>query len=267
MPPAFPDFRRRKKNHPTARIAIAPTATPTPTPAFAPLDRPDDDDDDDGVAEGDEVGAAVAVWCLVDVLLLADVVASGAKTCAIVMGDLSQHSVLLPQHHVLEFAVPSHEVTTTNAFELPTPGFFEESQQNHSDPTRQSHFKLERERERERMYRVLRADIQAIILPVRRRALVSEIRYVLDRCAVVVGCLPLVHAQSVLQALVLGASIVSAATVWVCAVCATAHAVGAGVLVAWLVLEAGFTVSVRIVAYGGSQRRCQEEEIEIAHNV
>jgi hypothetical protein len=122
-------LRLRKKKNPSERIARTPKATPTPTPAFAPLDSPDDDDgdgdgdgDEDEVADGDEVGA-VAVVCWVDVLLLAEAVASGAKTCAMVTGDLSQHSVLLPQHQVFEVAVPSHGITMTISLELPTPGF------------------------------------------------------------------------------------------------------------------------------------------------
>jgi hypothetical protein len=121
-------LRLRKQKNPSERIARTPRATPTPTPAFAPLDSPDDDDgdgdgDEDEVANGDEVGAEVAVVCWVDVLLLAEVVVSGAKTCAMVTGDLSQHSVLLPQHQVLEVAVPSHGITMTISLELPTPGF------------------------------------------------------------------------------------------------------------------------------------------------
>jgi hypothetical protein len=92
--------RLRQKKNAANIIAIAPTATPTPIPAFAPSESPD----------------AVELLLVEDVLPL--------NTAAIVIAlEVPQQLVLLPQHQVVEFAVPSHGVTRVSELMLPSVEF------------------------------------------------------------------------------------------------------------------------------------------------
>lgn len=115
-------------NIPSPISVRAPTAAPTPIPAFVPVDRPlSERAVFVGVAVDESaVHVVEAVLTTIEVHVDdaatednagdADVATAGAKFFAIVYRgtvlSCPQQESLSPQHHIVEFAVPSHGVTT-----------------------------------------------------------------------------------------------------------------------------------------------------------
>lgn len=99
-PPAA-DFRCRIQKYPSApSTTMVPMPAPTPIPAISPPDRPLDSS-----VDGVLLGVAVAG---VD---KDDADATAASTGAMVTADIvPQQSSLSPQHHTVEFSVPSQGV-------------------------------------------------------------------------------------------------------------------------------------------------------------
>ena len=115
-------------NIPSPISARAPTAAPTPIPAFMLVDRPLSERavfvgvavDESAVDVVDAVLTTIEVH--VDDAVTketaddANVTTAGAKFFAIVYRgtvlSCPQQESLSPQHHIVEFAVPSHGVTT-----------------------------------------------------------------------------------------------------------------------------------------------------------
>jgi hypothetical protein len=128
---AFAFFRLRAHRNKTAAIMrMAPAADPIPMPAFAPADRPDEPlafADSvlllllDSFGVGVESGLVVVVKVLgievlvddADALLAFREARAGSIGAIVTAVSVPQQSVFEPQHHSVEFSVPSQGVTCT----------------------------------------------------------------------------------------------------------------------------------------------------------
>jgi hypothetical protein len=135
--PAFPTVvaiaffcLRAHRNKTAAMMRIAPAADPTPMPAFAPVDKPDEllESVDsvlllllDSFGVGVESGLVVVVKVLgievlvddTDALLAFRKARAGSIGAIATAVSVPQQSVFEPQHHSVEFSVPSQGVTCT----------------------------------------------------------------------------------------------------------------------------------------------------------